>query len=101
LGEVIAAALTFARSSNPQDELFEIAFNDRAEDVLNGRRLSAADLTGIESALSVVRPEGRTALYDAVVAGLERIADASRPRKILIVVSDGGDNASRVTLKQA
>jgi len=100
LGEVIAAALTFARSSNPQDELFAIAFNDTAEDVLKGGQLSVADLAGIESALSAVRPQGRTALYDAVVAGLERITDAARPRRILIVVSDGGDNASHATLKQ-
>jgi len=99
LGEVIAAALNFARASNPQDELFAIAFSDTAEDLLKGRELSAADLTGIEAALSAVRPQGMTAMYDAVVAGLERIAEAGRPRKILIVVSDGGDNASRATLK--
>src|SRR5947209_12631313 len=45
LGEVIAAALTFARSSNPQDELFAIAFNDRVRDALPGQRLTVADLT--------------------------------------------------------
>src|SRR5262249_38374992 len=76
-----------------------LAFNDTAEDLLKGRELSAADLTGIEAALSAVRPQGMTAMYDAVAAGLDRIAEAGRPRKILIVVSDGGDNASRATLK--
>jgi Ca-activated chloride channel homolog len=98
LGEVIAAALTFARSSNPQDELFAMAFNDRVQDALPGRRLTVADLTGIQSALASLVPEGRTALYDALVTGLDRLEDASRPRKVLIVISDGGDNASAATL---
>jgi len=100
LGEVIAAALNFARSSNPQDELFAITFNDFVEDALKGGELSVSDLAAIESALSGVKPEGRTALYDALIAGLDRISDTARPRKVLIVVSDGGDNASQATLKQ-
>jgi Ca-activated chloride channel family protein len=100
LAEVIAAALAFARSSNQQDELFAIAFNDRAQDALGGRRLSVADASGIESSLAALRPTGMTALYDALVAGLDRVAEASRPRKVLIVISDGGDNASQTTLKQ-
>jgi Ca-activated chloride channel homolog len=100
LGQVIAAALTFARSSNPQDELFALAFNDAVQDPLPGKFLITSDLPAIESALSALRPDGRTSLYDALVAGLDRLADASRPRKILIVVSDGGDNASRATLDQ-
>ena len=41
---------------------------------------------------------GRTALYDALIAGLDHLNDASRPRKALVVISDGGDNASRATL---
>src|SRR5439155_12170541 len=60
---------------------------------------TVSDLAGIESALSSLRPEGRTSLYDALIAGLDRLRDASRPRKVLIVVSDGGDNASTATLE--
>jgi VWFA-related protein len=45
-----------------------------------------------------MRPDGRTALYDALVAGLDHLARGSRARKALIVVSDGGDNASDATL---
>jgi len=100
LGEVIAAGLTFARSSNPQDELFAISFNDSVHDSLRGRFMSVADQAGIQSALSALQPQGRTALYDALVVGLDRLTDASRPRKVLILISDGGDNASEATLKQ-
>ena len=50
--------------------------------------------------MSSLRPDGRTALYDAVMAGLDRLDEGSRSRKVLIVMSDGGDNASRATLDQ-
>ena len=50
--------------------------------------------------LSLV-PDGRTALYDAIIAGLDRIERGLRARKVLIVISDGGDNASRATLEHA
>jgi Ca-activated chloride channel homolog len=99
LGEVIAAAVAFAKSSNPDDELFAVRFNDDAEEVVRDRRfLLASDLSALETAMSALRPQGRTALYDALIAGLDHLNDGSRPRKALIVISDGGDNASRATL---
>jgi Ca-activated chloride channel family protein len=99
LGEVIAAAVAFAKSSNPDDELFAVRFNDDAQEVVRDRRfLLASDLSALEAAMSALRPQGRTALYDALIAGLDHLNDASRPRKALVVISDGGDNASRATL---
>jgi VWFA-related protein len=98
LGEVIAAALAFARSSNPHDELFAVAFNDSVQDAVGGM-LTAADTAALEKALSSLVPAGRTSLYDAVAVGLDRLARATRPRKVLVVISDGGDNASRASLK--
>jgi len=99
LGEVIAAAGAFARSSNPEDELFAIAFNDVATDVMPGGPVYAHDLAGLTRALDRLRPQGRTALYDGTLVGLAREASSGSPaRKVLIVISDGGDNASRATL---
>jgi Ca-activated chloride channel family protein len=99
MSEVLAASLAFARSSNPDDELFAIRFNDDVQDAVTDHRfLRADDLTALEAAVASMRPDGRTALYDALVAGLDRLAEGSRPRKVLIVVSDGGDNASQATL---
>ena len=81
LGEVIAAAVAFARSSNPDDELFAVRFNDDVEEVVRERRfLLASDLSALEAAMSALRPRGRTALYDALIAGLDHLNDASRPR---------------------
>jgi Ca-activated chloride channel family protein len=99
MGQVVAASLAFARSSNPEDELFAIRFNDDVRTVLGERQFLMADDHGaLAAALGLMRPDGRTALYDALVAGLERLAGGSRARKVLIVVSDGGDNASQATL---
>jgi Ca-activated chloride channel family protein len=101
LGEVVAASLAFAKSSNPNDELFAIRFNDDVrEAVLNRRFLLASDLIALEKALSSLVPEGRTALYDALIAGLDHVSEGTRPRKVMVVISDGGDNASRATLDQ-
>jgi Ca-activated chloride channel family protein len=99
LGEVVAAALAFAKSSNPEDELFAIRFNDDVRDAVTDRQfLLASDLGALESAVSAMRPDGRTALYDGLMAGLDHLALGSRARKVLVVISDGGDNASEATL---
>jgi Ca-activated chloride channel family protein len=99
LGDVIAASLTFARSSNPQDELFALRFNDDVQDLMPDRPfLMAGDLSALETAVRSMRPDGRTALYDGLMAGLDHLATGTRARKVLVVVSDGGDNASDVKL---
>src|SRR6185436_18794022 len=59
----------------------------------------AGDLAALESAVTSIRPDGRTSLYDGIMAALDHLALGSRPRKVLVVVSDGGDNASAATLE--
>ncbi len=99
LGEVVAASLAFARSSNPQDEIFAIRFNDDVKSLMPDRPfLMAGDLTALSAGIASLRPDGRTALYDALLAGLTHLARGSRARKVLVVISDGGDNASQATL---
>jgi Ca-activated chloride channel homolog len=97
--EVVAATMRFARLSNPQDELFAIRFNDDVQDVMPiPPFLLAGDLDPFEKAVNMIRPDGRTALYDGVMDGLDHLVNANRPRKVLIVISDGGDNASNAKL---
>lgn len=101
LGEVLAASLAFARTSNPQDELFALRFNDDVRDaVADHRFLMAENLVALEQAIGSLRAEGRTSLYDALIAGLDHLSSGSRARKALVVISDGGDNASQSTLEQ-
>jgi Ca-activated chloride channel family protein len=96
LGDVIIATLAFARSSNPDDELFAIEFNDRVRDALDGRSLAASDQSELETALRRLAPAGQTALYDALSSALNRLDSAVHTRKVLVLLSDGGDNASRM-----
>lgn len=98
LAEVIAAARTFVRSSSPADQMFVVNFNEKVTLGLPdavGFTDSPADL---EQAISRKAAGGMTALYDAVLEGEERLRAGSREKKVLIVISDGGDNASRHTL---
>jgi Ca-activated chloride channel family protein len=99
LGGVIAAALHFAGQSHPEDELFTIAFNDTVEDALDGKRIAADDRRELAAALQKLAPSGRTALYDALLDGLGHLRSAAHVRKVLVLISDGGDNASRSTLE--
>jgi VWFA-related protein len=99
LGEVVVAALAFARASNPNDEVFALSFSDDVrEPIPHQRFLAASDLGGLNRALTSLVAEGRTSLYDALLEGLDRLAAGTRPRRVLLLVSDGGDNASAATL---
>jgi Ca-activated chloride channel family protein len=100
LGQVVAATMTFAKTSHPEDQLFAIDFNDSVRDLLNGRSVAAADAGGLEQALRRLVAEGRTALYDALMFAMDRLETAPFTRKVLVVMSDGGDNASRATLEE-
>ncbi len=98
--DVTAAALAFARSSNPRDELFVVNFNQKVSFGLPDTKLFSTSPTELEAALNGVPAYGRTALYDAIEAGLEHMTKASRDKKVLILVSDGGDNSSHHQLKE-
>jgi VWFA-related protein len=101
IGEVIAASLAFARSSNPQDELFAIRFNDDVQELMPDRPfLLAGDLDALRSSVGAIHPDGRTALYDGLMTGLDHLTKGARARRVLIVISDGGDNASDAKLEQ-
>ncbi|MFZ0762078.1 MAG: VWA domain-containing protein [Candidatus Sulfotelmatobacter sp.] len=96
--KVNQAALNLVRSSNPQDEVFIVNFNDEYyldQDFTD-------DLLKLKDALEKIDARGGTALYDAVVASADHLKEDGRlERKVLFVVTDGEDNASRETLEQA
>lgn len=97
---VIAAAGEFVESSNADDEVFALVFDDDVQPVLKKMPFTS-DPEVLRSALSsVFRPAGRTALYDAVMRGLRYVAQGSRDRRVLVVLSDGGDNASDASFKE-
>jgi VWFA-related protein len=96
--QVNAAALNLVRSSNPQDKVFVVNFNE--EYFLD------QDYTGsipkLKDAMERIESRGGTALYDAVVASSDHLKKSGElEKKVLLVVTDGEDNASRETLEQA
>jgi len=96
--KVNKAAINLVRSSNPQDQVFVVNFND--EYFLD--QDFTGDIKKLNEALSKVEARGGTALYDAIVASADHLKrNAKLQKKILFVVTDGEDNASRETLEQA
>ena len=81
----------FISTSHPSDEYFLIAFNSRAQLLLDRTR----DGDAVLRKLQLVQPKNNTALYDAVYLGVERVARGSHQKRALLVISDGQDNASR------
>lgn len=98
--EVITAALVFIQASNPQDEMFVINFNDKVRRGLPDIVPFTDNVQMLREALVKTDPTGRTALYDAILAGLHQLDMGRRDKKTLIVVSDGGDNISTHSLKE-
>ncbi len=95
--QVNQAALNLVRASNPQDELFVVNFND--EYYLDQDFTS--NINQLKEGLDHIESRGGTALYDAVVASADHLAKGARlDRKVLLVVTDGEDNASRESLEQ-
>lgn len=96
--DVTAAALDFVRTSNPQDEMFIVNFNERTRLGLPDTELFTARRVELEEALNGVPAAGKTALYDAIELGIDHLKHAHHDKKVLVVISDGGDNASGHTL---
>lgn len=93
-----AVAAGFAAMGHPLDEFFSLHFN---EEVWRGLPPSIAfteDPGRLRGALLLTPGQGMTALYDALDLGLQYLQRGTRDRKALILVSDGGDNASKQTL---
>jgi VWFA-related protein len=95
---VNAAALNLLRASNPLDVTFIVNFSDRA--FLDQGFTSNID--ALNRGLSHFDSKGTTALYDAVAASADELTNhAKLPRQVLLVITDGADNASHLDLEQA
>lgn len=95
---VNTAALDLVKGSNPEDEVFIVNFSDEA--IIDTDLTS--DIAKMQEGLQQVDSRGGTALYDAVVASADYLAKKGRrEKKVLLVITDGEDNASTDTLEQA
>ncbi len=94
---VDAASLDLVRLSNRQDEAFLVDFSSEAyidQDF-------TSDITKLQQGLAYIKSSGGTALYDAVIASADYLSkNAKRSKQVLLIVTDGDDNASSATLEQ-
>jgi Ca-activated chloride channel family protein len=95
LQSVAAAVSAFAQSSNPADEMFVVDFSDNVSVKLPGGKPFTNNPRELAQAVSAVSARGMTALYDAVAESLNHLQLGRSEKKALIIVSDGGDNASK------
>lgn len=95
---VDAASIDLVRLSNPQDEAFLVDFSSEPyldQDFTN-------DIPKLQKGLEYIKSSGGTALYDAVLASADHLSkNAKRTKQVLLIVTDGDDNASSATLEQA
>ena len=100
-GEVIAAALAFARASNPKDQMFVVHFNDHARlELIEGKGFTG-NVAELERAVSAFQLGGTTAIYDALMLAESQFKHAFYTRKVILLITDGGDNSSKATLTDA
>ena len=87
------AAAEFFKQANPEDEFFLVEFNDQPKLVTPLTK----NTSEIQNQLTFTQSKGRTALLDAILLAMNEMKNSKMKRKALLIVSDGGDNASRYT----
>jgi Ca-activated chloride channel family protein len=98
---VTAAVTTFVTTSHTADEIFALTFNERVQPVLPASHPFTNEAAALRYYLQdAIDARGRTALYDAVGDGLGYLEGGTHPRKALVLLSDGGDNASMSSLTE-
>jgi Ca-activated chloride channel family protein len=98
--DVLMAAETFINESNREDEMFLLNFNDSVTRALPAGTLFSSNQLQLREALLRGVPKGKTALNDAIAEGVDLLRRGTRERKAIVVISDGGDNASLHTAAQ-
>ncbi len=94
---VTSGTTAFAQSSHPEDEMFAIVFNEHVRRGLPETVAFTTNRLQLQASLQRIPPGGKTALHDAVIEGLNHLDRGTYQKHVLIVLSDGGDNASRHT----
>jgi Ca-activated chloride channel family protein len=94
---VTAGTTAFGESSHPEDEMFAIVFNEHVRRGLPDTVPFTTNRTLLQASVRRFPAGGKTALYDAVIEGLNQLDRGGYQKHVLVVLSDGGDNASRHT----
>jgi Ca-activated chloride channel homolog len=90
------ALAEFFKNANPEDDYFAIAVSQRPELLAD----ASGSIETIQAKLATATPGGYTALLDAIHLGVSKLRSARYQRRVLLIISDGGDNASRYTTEE-
>lgn len=96
MSDVYEAALHVIDEGTSRDETFIVTFN-RQPELINE---FTSDRHGLENSILGLRADGETALFDAVDFALDRLKHAKYRKKVLVVITDGEDNASRLKFRE-
>ncbi len=96
IGSAKNSVMHFLQNGNREDEFFLVAFNHQTALIQDFTR----DATNVQNQVAFRSAGGRTALYDAVYLGLEKMNQATHEKKALIVITDGEDNSSRYSFSE-
>jgi VWFA-related protein len=99
-GLVFAGTKAFAESSHSEDQMFAVVFNEHVRLGLPRSVDFTTNRLQLIASLARFPPGGKTALYDAVIAGLDHLEKGAYQKHVLVVLSDGGDNASEHSEKE-
>lgn len=91
---VLNGADAFVQTVRPADELFTVHFNEHVQFGLPPAMPFTSQKSLLRAALARFRAGGRTAMHDAVIAGLDHLSQSNNQKHVLVVLSDGEDNAS-------
>lgn len=91
----LEAASTFFKTANPEDEFFLVDFNERAKLAVG----FTPDSGELYRRIRHTRPFGRTSLFDAIDLAVRQMKKAKNARRAIVILSDGGDNRSRMTFQ--
>jgi Ca-activated chloride channel family protein len=98
---IIAGITSFAEASNPDDEFLPLMFNERVMPVVASRSGFTSDPAELRDALrNNSIGFGKTAFHDAVASAIDRVSTGGHERRVIVILSDGGDNASDLTFDE-
>jgi Ca-activated chloride channel homolog len=98
LEQVKAAAVALVQASNRDDEVFVVNFNDAAYLDLPPGKDFTNSIQELQQALAKIDTRGGTAMRDAIQMSIEHLKKAHRDKKVLVVITDGNDNSSLISL---
>jgi VWFA-related protein len=98
---VIAGITEFAKDSHPDDEFVPLVFNEHVTSVLGGPKRFTSDPVELRDSLTKnLTARGRTAFHDALAHAVDAVGHGRHDRTVIVVLSDGGDNESRLTFDE-